>query len=357
MPMKFFYIDSTRIEMHPDVEALLKRPRIHTGTPEWYERRTLLVTASDGPAILGNDPYRTADEVLLRKRVHQAGETTRNIACQWGIDHEQEAAEVYTRRTGHALITEDIGLLLHPQCPWLGATPDRVLRDEPIIVEIKSPFRRQIVPGVIPKHYYDQVQIQLEVCNMNTCEFVQYVPETMWSDEICDITVIHRDEAWRRVNMPLLQAFYDRLVHVTPQEIQHMLVSTGAAAKRKAPTAARNATLKLSATRRRREASFQFIDDPPAARDAADGADEAAAAACPSPAPDPAGTTCAACDTATRVTDTAGNTTGSAAVSPRGTDESRCATVSPPPSPLRPADRPRTPLTDDAPGRGDAPES
>jgi putative phage-type endonuclease len=211
----------TAVKCNERVQELLQRTRVHSGTPEWYNNRSFLVTASDGAAILGRDPYRSADDVLLRKRGLLTNDFT-NAACKWGIDHEQPAAEAYTRHTGAQLVEEDIGLVLHPRHAWLGATPDRVLRDEPTLVEIKSPFRRVIVPGEVPKHYYDQVQIQLEVCDMDVCHFVQFVPETMWSDEVLDITVVHRDDEWRRESMPRLEAFYHRLVSITPEELSRV---------------------------------------------------------------------------------------------------------------------------------------
>ena len=52
-----------------------------------------------------------------------------------------------------------------------GASPDGITRNG-IMIEIKSPYSRK-VNGIVPSNYWVQMQLQLEVCNLEICHFVE----------------------------------------------------------------------------------------------------------------------------------------------------------------------------------------
>ena len=53
----------------------------------------------------------------------------------------------------------------------MGASPDGITKDG-VMLEIKCPYRRTIT-GVPPIYYVDQVQGQLEVCELDRCDFLE----------------------------------------------------------------------------------------------------------------------------------------------------------------------------------------
>src|SRR5512138_2341358 len=112
------------------VQRLLSQPRIHQHTKDWYDARQNRITASDWASVLGINPYCTRDQLIQRKcsRFHAAAHspTASNPSCMWGTLHEDEAAQLYSYVTGIPLVQEDVGLVLHKQYPFIGASPDRV---------------------------------------------------------------------------------------------------------------------------------------------------------------------------------------------------------------------------------------
>ena len=105
----------------------------------------------------------------------------------------------------------EFGLLVHSDFPWLAASPDGITTDG-MCVEIKCPLRRKIVPGEVPHHYFPQIQIQMEVCNIDTTLFIQYKPCHMTDgDPYIDIALIQRDREWFARHKPILQQFWEEM--------------------------------------------------------------------------------------------------------------------------------------------------
>ena len=61
------------------------------------------------------------------------------------------------------------GCIRHPTINFLAASPDGIDEDGTMI-EIKCVYSRKIT-GIPKKVYYDQMQLQMEVCNLNKCIF------------------------------------------------------------------------------------------------------------------------------------------------------------------------------------------
>ena len=54
-------------EIHPQVKKLLDLPQYKQLSPEWFEQRTKVLTASLIDTVLGRSKYQTAEEVLFAK--------------------------------------------------------------------------------------------------------------------------------------------------------------------------------------------------------------------------------------------------------------------------------------------------
>lgn len=165
----------SRGRMHPKVVALLEREQYEQRTEAWYSRRRGLITASDAPAALGVKPFPSFSgcprSECLKKKV--SGSFQGNIFCAHGIRLEDEARDLAAAALGVKIM--DVGLLVHPDLPWLGASPDGVTTCGRA-VEIKCPMRRAIVPGKQPGHYFPQVQVQMEVMDVESTLWIEYQP-------------------------------------------------------------------------------------------------------------------------------------------------------------------------------------
>jgi hypothetical protein len=81
-------------------------------------------------------------------------------------------------------------------------------------VEIKCPWRRQIVPGEVPHHYLPQIQCQLHVCDLDIAYFVEWQPAHLsdTNTEVINIVPVPRDTAWLERHYDELKGFYDELM-------------------------------------------------------------------------------------------------------------------------------------------------
>lgn len=134
---------------------------------EWYEMRNDMLTASDWGTVLGENHYSNSNEVLKKK----CGDSTfiTNAAMDWGNKYESVAVLIYEYRNNLKVL--DFGCLRHPTISFLGASPDGITEDG-IMLEIKCPSTRKIT-GTPPAYYWCQVQGQLEVCELDRCDFLE----------------------------------------------------------------------------------------------------------------------------------------------------------------------------------------
>jgi hypothetical protein len=114
----------------------------------------------------------------------------------------------------------EFGLITHPEYPWLGASPDGITEDG-VMIEIKCPFRRKIT-GIPPFYYWIQVQLQLEVCNLDYCDFVEYefveffTEEEFMDDSTLDVD-IHNKGLFIQVDKNV-----DKNIPCDPSESQYV---------------------------------------------------------------------------------------------------------------------------------------
>jgi putative phage-type endonuclease len=136
---------------------------------EWYDMRHGMVTASDWGTILGENHYSNINEVLKKKCGDDSNGFFCNPAMQWGNKYEDVAVLIYKHRNN--VEVWDFGCLQHPQYSFLGASPDGIT-PEGVMLEIKCPSSRKIT-GIPPPYYWCQVQGQLEVCDLDRCDFLE----------------------------------------------------------------------------------------------------------------------------------------------------------------------------------------
>ena len=195
---------------HPATTRLRRRKDYAQRTPEWFAIRQGLLTASDAASALDIKPYASyrgsSRAELLRKKVSNA--PLNNMFVVHGQKYEDEARSWACAAMGEE--AHDIGLVVHDTHAWLAASPDGVTRSGKLM-EIKCPLKRTIEPGQIPHHYYPQVQVQMEVCDIDQTIFVQYKPSAITRDgrAFIDIVVVERDRRWFENNKDGLKRFWE----------------------------------------------------------------------------------------------------------------------------------------------------
>ncbi len=203
----------------------LQKRSIKQHTKEWFERRKLMVTASDCGSILDYDSYR--DNVLYNK-LNDKGNIS-NVYTEHGTYYEPIAREIFENKT--KLKVFPCGLIIHKNFPYIGASPDGITSNSRLL-EIKCPVTRNI-SGYISLKYYAQVQLQLEVaeleyCYFYECDFKEYETKSecnsieysgynrkkkkYWNLEFDNLMVIQRNENWFLNNIPKFKNFYEKLI-------------------------------------------------------------------------------------------------------------------------------------------------
>jgi len=191
--------------MNPKVEYLLSLPQYAQRSPEWFDQRKGVLTASDVPTALGNNKYKSQWQLLLDKC--GAGKPfTGNEATRWGNFYEDTAIEKYSlikNKTVHSF-----GLIIHKEHSWLGGSPDGITSDG-ILLEVKCPLRRKIIHGEVPEHYLAQVLINMEICDLDMAHFIEFVPGKSDSDFEINIVEVPRNRKWFEYSLPVLREFWD----------------------------------------------------------------------------------------------------------------------------------------------------
>lgn len=165
------------------VKAIQEAPQIPQRSEEWYKQYGRVLTASEFSALFTQNKRRK-DLVLSKAHPLQEVSTNYRLACPteemsalgWGIRFETVVKQILEYRD--KVKVYESGRLNHPTNLYLAASPDGVIEEalhkEQIgrLIEIKCPYSRSI-GGEIPSDYWIQMQIQMEVTNMDECEYIE----------------------------------------------------------------------------------------------------------------------------------------------------------------------------------------
>ena len=147
-------------------------------TTEWYMYRHNLITASSAWKVL--DTESNTNSIIYEKckpyvDISKIPVINVDTPLQWGQKYEPLSIMIYENT--YNTIVEDFGCLQHESYKSLGASPDGINVKEDNdrycrMLEIKNIFNREITK--IPKNeYWVQMQLQMEVCNLNECDFLE----------------------------------------------------------------------------------------------------------------------------------------------------------------------------------------
>ncbi len=153
-------------------------------SPEWYQFRWERLTASDLGKAVGDKGEKSRWDLVYQKSmsleqyIRQRESTSLSgAAIQHGICFEPVATELYELKNNLKVI--EYGCLPHLYIDFLAASPDGICDSRETnpdyhgrMLEIKCPYSR-VITGIPKTEYYMQVQLQLEVCDLEYCDFLE----------------------------------------------------------------------------------------------------------------------------------------------------------------------------------------
>ena len=181
--------------MTQKIQTLREKPQPDQRTPEWYARRNNLITASAASKAFGSQA--SINQLIYEKCKNYSAATAATAATaagtesasspqgplqgsvnsplHWGQRYEPVTVMVYEYRNKTQL--GEFGCIQHDDYPFIGASPDGINVDPASsiygrMVEIKNIFNRDIT-GRPKEEYWIQTQIQMEVCDLDECDFVE----------------------------------------------------------------------------------------------------------------------------------------------------------------------------------------
>ena len=182
------------------IDYIKNVPQPEQRTKAWFDMRNNMITASSGATALGENPYEKVEGFIMEKVFGR--EFMDNEFVHHGKKYESIATMLYEHLKNQKV--DEYGLIQHPKFSFLGASPDGIcskhtldgdinLKNYGRMVEIKCPFKRKInMHGPIddhicPHYYWIQIQLQLECCDLEYCDFWQ-----------CDIREYTTIEEWMK---------------------------------------------------------------------------------------------------------------------------------------------------------------
>lgn len=177
-------------------------------SPEWHAWRANRLGGSDVGAILGLNPW-TSAQLLWERKTGRAPAQADNPAMARGRQLEDEALAAWSARTGEIAAPVCVE---HADHEWAGASLDGMTLDGKLLVEIKcmgeKNHQKVLDTRVVPDYYYCQCQYQLACADTKVLHFWAYRPECENPEDRGVLIVVHRDDEYIAWMMERLEAFW-----------------------------------------------------------------------------------------------------------------------------------------------------
>ena len=178
--------DGNKIQILQDkITNLKNKPQPVQRTDEWYQFRHNLITASNAHKVF--DSQSTINQLIYEKCQPLKSNATANeeedknkmvnihTPFHWGQKYEPVSVLLYEHL--YKTKVDDYGCIQHEKYNFLGASPDGINVDQTNerfgrMLEIKNIVNREI-NGIPKKEYWIQMQLQMEVCDLDECDFLE----------------------------------------------------------------------------------------------------------------------------------------------------------------------------------------
>ena len=168
------------------IDQLRQIPQPKQRSRAWYQFRHNVMTASSvGKCLIGSDAMRNSliyEKCQPLKFDGDGGATNFESPMHWGQKYEPLTVLIYEQK--HGTKVGEFGCIQHPFLSCLAASPDGINIDpkSPLygrMLEIKNIVNRDIT-GVALEMYWIQMQIQMEVCGLEVCDFLETRFKEYW---------------------------------------------------------------------------------------------------------------------------------------------------------------------------------
>ena len=159
------------------IKYLKNIPQPEQRTDEWYKFRNSTLTASNIWKIFASDYSQT--QLILEKcetlNLDKFKVTNTNSPLHWGQKYEPVSILYY--ESIYSTKVDEFGCIPHSKYSFIAASPDGIVCDQSSnlfgrMLEIKNVVSREIT-GIPKMEYWIQMQLQMEVCDLNECDFLE----------------------------------------------------------------------------------------------------------------------------------------------------------------------------------------
>ena len=168
------------IQIQKTLDSLSKIPQPKQRTPEWYAYRHERFSASNVYKLFGSSAE--YNSLIYEKCKHyevfggDGGASNSNNPRNWGVKYEPVSVQIYEHMF-NTRVKSDYGCIPHPVYKFIAASPDGIVVDPESpryghMLEIKNIYNRKI-DGIPFEKYWIQMQIQMETCNLDYCDFLE----------------------------------------------------------------------------------------------------------------------------------------------------------------------------------------
>ncbi len=202
-------------QLEEKITILQNLPQPTQRTEEWYLYRHNLLTASSIWKAFGSQS--SQNQLIYEKcspfRLYKPASI--NSPLHWGQKYEPVSIELY-KKMYNTEIT-DFGCIKHPKYYYIGASPDGINTDPTNLrygrmLEIKNIVNR-VINGIPKMEYWIQMQLQMETCDLNECDFLEtkFVEYNSEDEFLADGTFTHTADGKIKGIMMLFS--YDGVLH------------------------------------------------------------------------------------------------------------------------------------------------
>lgn len=229
-------IESVTIDTPQQVTVALKNGTVFSTNPQDYHQRRdfhiwmrtrqqLDVTASELSALVNNSYFSTREQLIKKKAgLVKSSFVSNSKACQWGIKMEPLALKQYRQVTNHQVQETGLWIHQHDNQLFVGASPDGIVYDATTnstgVLEIKSLWGRRHNKELpqfehCPTRFWDQIQGQLAVCNVEWCDLMLFIPPRhRHARNYCILRVERNQTYWDQTMLPAIQQFCQEVTNL-----------------------------------------------------------------------------------------------------------------------------------------------
>ena len=156
-------------------------------TKEWFEFRREGLSASDIWKALDTQSQKNNLIYGKCKNIDMTKKQSVNIHSAFHNGHKYEPLSIMHYEFDFNTIVGEFGCIKHKKYPFLRASPDGINIKESSdlygrLVEVKNPISRKLT-GTPKKEYWIQMQLQMEVWDLDECDFLETVYKDYDSEE------------------------------------------------------------------------------------------------------------------------------------------------------------------------------